>query len=279
MKVPANACDTHCHVFGPVDRFPYASGRKYTPPKSTLEDYQKLLSHLGLQRTVFVQPSIYGTDNAAHEDAVVRMGGQARGIAVVDPDISDAALERLHGVGFRGVRLNTGQGGDSSLLDRLETIARRVAPLGWHVQLYLRGRVLPDIEMRLRELPTDIVIDHFGHMEPGEGVGQPGFQTLLRLVGRGRCWVKLCPYRFDHSGYPYVNAMPFARALNHAAPERLVWGTDWPHPDVPGATSDQNGPMPDDGKLLDALGEWFPDSDVVERILVSNPDRLYDFGS
>jgi predicted TIM-barrel fold metal-dependent hydrolase len=266
-------------VFGPIGRFPYVRERQYTPPESTLEDYIKLLDHLGIERTVLVQPSIYGTDNAAHEDAVRRMKGRARGVAVVDADVGDGELARLHDIGFRGVRFNLIHTGGSTALAHLETLARRVTPLGWHVQLYLRGRILPDIETRLVSLPTDIVIDHLGHMDADKDTGQAGFKSLLRLLDGGRCWVKLCPYRFDPSGFPYAKAMPFARALNDAAPERLVWGTDWPHPDVPGAREGENGPMPDDGALLDALGEWFSERAAIERILVANPARLYGFGS
>lgn len=251
--------------------------RQYTPPESTLEDYRKLLDHLGIERTVLVQPSIYGADNLAHEDAVRRMNGRARGVAVVDAAIADAELARLHEVGFRGVRFNLIHTGGSTSLDHLEALARRVAAFGWHVQLYLRGRILPDIASRLATLPANVVIDHLGHMNIGEGVGQPGFKALLRLLDGGRCWVKLCPYRFDPTGFPYENAMPFARALYEAAPERLVWGTDWPHPDVPGLRDGENGPMPDDGDLLDSLGEWFPDNATIERILVTNPARLYGF--
>lgn len=277
LKAPPHACDCHCHVFGPTDRFPYVSERNYTPPQSTLQDYLKLLDHLGIERTVLVQPSIYGTDNRAHEDAIVCMGDRARGVAVVDADIDDKELTRLDKVGFRGVRFNLIHTGGSTSLDHMEKLARKVARLGWHVQLYMRGRILPEIELRLSLLPTEIVIDHLGHFEAGQDTTQPGFAALLRLLESGRCWVKLCPYRFDPSGFPYGNAMPFARALNHAAPERLVWGTDWPHPDVPGTREGENGPMPDDGALLDALGEWFPDRATIERILVANPARLYGF--
>ena len=277
LKAPPNSCDCHCHVFGPTDRFPYVANRQYTPPESTLEDYIKLLDRLGIDRTVLVQPSIYGTDNAAHEDAIRRLKGRARGVAVVNSSIPDEEIARLHEAGFRGVRFNLIHTGGSTSLEHLEHLARRVAPFGWHVQLYLRGRILSDIEARLAALPTPIVIDHLGHMDAGQDIRQPGFQALLRLLDKGRCWVKLCPYRFDPSGFPYANAMPFARALNEAAPERLVWGTDWPHPDVPGTREGENGPMPDDGTLLDALGEWFAERPTIERILVTNPARLYGF--
>lgn len=277
LVAPPRACDCHCHVFGPVDRFPYVADRQYTPPDSTLEDYLGLLNVLGIERAVIVQPSVYGTDNSATEDGIRRMNGRGRGVAVVDPAIGEEELARLHDAGFRGVRFNLIHTGGSTSLDLLEDLAGRVAPLGWHVQIYLRGRMLPEISDRLKALPVEVVIDHLGHMEPGLGTGQPGFTALLDLLATGRTWVKLCPYRFDHTGFPYRLAMPFARALNDAAPERLVWGTDWPHPDVPGPRADENGPMPDDGELLDALGEWFPDRATLDRILVTNPARLYGF--
>lgn len=279
LKAPPGACDCHCHVFGPIKRFPYVVERNYTPPESPLEAYRKLLDHLGIERTVLVQPSVYGTDNSAHEDAIRRMAGRARGVAVVGPEIDDAEFARLDAVGFRGLRFNLVHTGGSTPLDQLERLSARAASVGWHVQLYLRGRILPDICSRLAALPTQIVIDHMGHFEGDQGTGQPGFEALLRLLEGGRCWVKLCPYRFDHSGFPYAKARVFARALQKAAPERLVWGTDWPHPDVPGDRPGENGPMPDDGDLLDALGDWFEDAATIERILVANPARLYGFDS
>ena len=272
LKAPPHACDCHCHVFGPLDRFPYVAERNYTPPEATLAQYDALLRHLGIERSVIVQPSIYGSDNRATEDGIRQLGGRGRGVAVVDPAVDEAELARLHQAGFRGVRFNLVHTGGSTSLAALETLAARVAPLGWHVQLYLRGRTLPDIAPRLLKLPTDIVIDHLAHLEADKDTTQPGFRTLLQLLDAGRCWVKVCPYRFDDSGFPYARAKPFARALAAAAPERLVWGTDWPHPDVP-------GPMPDDGELLDALGDWFEDGATIDRILADNPARLYDFAS
>ena len=272
LKAPARACDCHCHVFGPTDRFPYVPERNYTPPEAPLERYLVLLDLLGIERAVLVQPSIYGTDNAAHEDAVRRMGARARGMAVVDRAVAEEELARLDRIGFRGVRFNLVHTGGSTPVGDLELLAAKVAPFGWHVQLYLRGRTLPDLVARLKALPTDIVIDHMGHLDAHAETGQPCFKALLRLLEGGRSWVKLCPYRFDCSGFPYHKARRLARALNEAAPERLVWGTDWPHPDVPGGQ-----PMPDDGDLLDALEVWFEDGKTIERILTDNPARLYRF--
>lgn len=277
LAAPPGACDCHCHVFGPAERFPYVPERNYTPPDAPLEDFLALLDILGLERAVVVQPSVYGTDNACTEDAIRRMNGRARGVAVIDPDAPEAEVARLDAAGFRGARLNLIHTGGSTPLDALEAVAARVAPFGWHVQLYLRGRILPDIAARLAGLPTDVVIDHLGHMDEEEGTGQEGFRALLSLLDTGRCWVKLCAYRFDHTGAPFDRARPFAQALNAAAPERLVWGTDWPHPDIPGPRPGVPGRMPNDGDLLDALGAWFEDPAAIRRILVDNPAALYGF--
>ena len=279
LAAPPGACDCHCHVFGPSDRFPYVPERNYTPPDAPLEDYLSLLDTLGLERAVIVQPSVYGSDNACSEDGIRRMNGRARGVAVIDPGAPEEEIARLNAAGFRGARLNLIHAGGSTPLTELETIAAKVAPFGWHVQLYLRGRVLPEILPRLRGLPTEIVIDHLGHMEPEQGLEQDGFTALLALMETGRCWVKLCPYRFDQTGAPFDRARAFALALNEAAPERVVWGTDWPHPDIAGPRPGVPGRMPNDGDLLDALGSWFEDEATIRRILTDNPAKLYGFGA
>jgi len=272
------ACDCHCHIFGPSDVFPYAPERDYTPPDAPLEDYLRLLDALGLERTVIVQPSVYGTDNACTEDAVRRMNGRARGVAVVSAGVGEDELARLSDAGFRGLRFNLMHTGGSAPLDALEVLAAKVAPLAWHVQIYLHGRLLPDLLPRLKMLPVDLVVDHMGHFEAGRGPAQPGFQALLQLMERGRCWLKLCPYRFDLTGPPYIEAQALARVLNDVAPEHLLWGTDWPHPNTAGTEPEAVGAMPDDADLLDALGVWFEDSATIERILVVNPAKLYGFG-
>jgi predicted TIM-barrel fold metal-dependent hydrolase len=251
--------------------------RNYTPPDAPLEQFLELLDVLGLERAVIVQPSVYGTDNTCTEDAIRRMDGRARGVAVIDPAAPEAEIARLDAAGFRGARLNLIHTGGGTPLEAIETVAAKVAPFRWHVQLYLRGRILPDILPRLRGLPTEIVIDHLGHMEPEEGIEQSGFKALLALMDAGRCWVKLCAYRFDQSGAPFNRARPFALALNEAAPERLVWGTDWPHPDIPGPRPGVPGIMPNDGDLLDALGSWFEEEAAIRRILTDNPADLYGF--
>ncbi|MGD1878561.1 MAG: amidohydrolase family protein [Kiloniellaceae bacterium] len=273
LKAPPKACDCHNHIFGPSDRYPYKAARQYTPPDAPLEDFLAMLGVLGIERAVIVQPSIYGSDNRCTEDAVTAMRGRARGIATVDPGIPQEELTRLDRAGFRGVRFNLIHTGGSTPLDELEALAEKIAPLDWHVQIYLRGRLLPAIESRLRQLPVEVVIDHMGHMEAAEGLNQPGVASLLRLLEGGRTWVKLCPYRYDHSGYPFNGAKALAQKLAGTRPDRVVWGTDWPHPDIPG------GQMPNDGDLLDALGDWFDDDALIRRILVDNPNALYRFDS
>jgi 2-pyrone-4,6-dicarboxylate lactonase len=275
LAAPPGACDCHNHIFGPAARFPYAPERQYSPPDAPLEDFLRLLDSLGIERAVIVQPSIYGSDNSCTADAIARMAGRARGVAVVDPDIDRDGLAALDRAGFRGLRFNLIHTGGSTPLEALEALAAKAAEVGWHLQIYLRGRLLPEVEDRLSRLPVPLVIDHMGHLEPGLGLGQPGARSLLRLVESGRAWVKLCPYRYDLAGFPYAEAGELARALSAAAPERLVWGTDWPHPDIAGAIPGEPGPMPNDADLLDALGEWFQDETLIRRILVDNPDVLY----
>jgi predicted TIM-barrel fold metal-dependent hydrolase len=266
-RPPPLACDCHVHVFGPFDRFPLDPARKYTPEAATLEDYLKVAHALGTGRVVLVQPSVYGTDNACQLAAVRELGERARGVAVIDDAITDDQLAELNGAGFEGARLNLARAAD---LDSLERLAARVKEYDWHVQLHAKGADLPAIAERLHKLPTDVVIDHFGRIDPREGFGQPAFKALLQLLDSGRCWVKLsAPYRVDLEGPPYHRLTTFARELVKHNPERLVWGSDWPHPDV--------AVVPEDQVLLDVLEDWVPDDAARHRILVENPAKLYRF--
>ncbi len=270
LKTPPHACDCHAHIFGPAARYPFAGGRSYTPPEASLESYRHVLATLGIDRAVIVQPSVYGTDNRATLDAMVALGGAARGIAVVDPEVSDRDLDAMHEVGMRGVRLNLlfGAGLPLATMDRL---APRLAARGWHLQFLMDLRTLPDLAGKLSALPVDVVVDHMGHMPTDRGLDDPGFQALLGMMAAGRCWAKLSGnYRVSVAGPPYADAVPFAQALIAAAPDGVVWGTDWPHPAV-------TGPMPNDGDLLDALADYTSDSAQVRAILVDNPARLYGF--
>ncbi|MBX6743213.1 MAG: amidohydrolase family protein [Acetobacteraceae bacterium] len=268
---PANATDCHCHIFGPYDRYPLSPGRSYTPPEASIAQYLEMLETIGLRRTVIVQPSIYGTENAVTLDAVEAIGlDRARAVVVVDDGFSTAQLEAMAERGARGVRFNA-VSGNGTPLDQLESLAERLAPLGWHLQLYTHAEQLPALEAILARLPVPVVIDHMGGVQAQEGgVDSLAFRSLLRLLERG-AWAKLCGYR-SSAGHPYADVLPMARAMIAAAPERCVWGTDWPHPSLHSPEE-----VPDDGYLLDLLGQWAPDPAQRQAILVDNPARLYGF--
>jgi predicted TIM-barrel fold metal-dependent hydrolase len=265
FALPAGACDCHAHIYGPPERYPYRAGRRYTPAPVGLAEYRATLAALGVTRAVIVQPTIYH-DNQITLDALDASSGQWRGIAQLKPDVSDAELQRLDAAGFRGVRMHTRTG-----LDDLELMASRVARFDWHVQLHLDARDLPDIGARLVRLPVPVVIDHFARIVVQQGVDQPGFHALLTLLESGRCWVKLsAPFRLGDEVSPYAGVLPFARALVAARPDRLIWGSDWPH-------SSYHGVMPNMGVLLGLVGEWAPEPGTRDMILGSNPARLYGF--
>lgn len=271
FAMPPLACDTHAHVFGPASRYPYTPNRSYTPPDASFAQYKALLRALGAERGVLVQPSVYGTDNSLMADTLRDAGPNFRGVAVLDDKASDAELEALHAVGVRGVRCNLLFRGGVDFA-AVEALARRIAPLGWHLQFLLDVTRFEDLERKLSALPVDSVVDHMGHFAVAEGVGHPGFQALLSLLRGGRSWVKLSgSYRLTGLQHPpYRDVTPIARALVEAAPDRCVWATDWPHPQF-------HIPMPNDGDLLDQLPDWVPDEALRRRILVDNPARLYDF--
>lgn len=272
LAFPPGATDCHAHVFGPADRYDYAPNRGYTPPDVLLEHYQHMLATLGVERAVLVQPSVYGTDNRAHLDALASAGPSFRMVAVVDDDVADGELERMAAAGVRGVRINAvNQGGLS--LDILERMAARLNPLAWHIQLFVEVAKIAELEQRLAALPVPVVIDHMGHTTADKGLDHPGFQALLRLLRGGNTWVKLSgAYRLSREPRPpFSDIVPYARALIAAAPERCVWGTDWPHPMV------NDRPMPNDGDLADLLADWEPADAQRRAILVDNPARLYGF--
>jgi len=266
---PPGACDCHLHIIGPPKHYPCVPNRSYTPVEAHVEHYRNVHTALRLERAVVVQPSFYGTDNRCTHDAILASNGRWRGVAVVDPAISESELAKLHEAGFRGVRINLLFKGGLAM-EVLEQIAELIRPLGWHVQLLVDGRDLPELALRLRKLPVPFVVDHMGHMPTSVGAGHPGFQKLLQLAREG-CWVKLSgPYRVSGQPYPYEDVLPFVRALVEAAPSRMVWGTDWPHPAVKAA-------IPRVGDLMDLLPRWIPDAETRRRVLVENPARLYGF--
>lgn len=272
FEVPPGAIDCHAHVFGPAQKYPYTPTRTYTPPDAALKDYRHLHRTLGIERGVLVQPSVYGMDNSATRDALRALntsGLNYRGIAVVDRDVSDEALDALHQDGFRGIRLNLLFKGGIRWED-VDALAQRLAQRQWHLQFLIDVSDVDELEMRIKRLAVPAVIDHMGHVPVAKGIDDPGFQALYRLLGEGQVWVKLSgAYRMtQHERLPYSDVTPFAQALVNANSERCVWGSDWPHPHIP-------VPMPNDGPLMDELTNWAPDTQIRQRILVDNPEQLY----
>jgi len=273
FKAPANACDAHCHVFGPAAKFPFADERTYTPPDSPFEAFQELQKTLGLSRAVIVQATCHGTDNSATLDAIARSNGRYRGVAIVDQTFTDEQFEALNEGGIRGVRFSfarhIGNAPDFSLVKR---VVEKIAPLGWHLVLYMEASDIIENAETLEDLPVPVVIDHMGRVETKNGVGQEAFQLLLSLLKKQEdFWVKICgAERISSKGAPYHDAVPFAQSLIEAAPDRVLWGTDWPHPNI-------DGLMPNDGDLMNLLPLYAQDEDVLHRILVDNPARLYGF--
>lgn len=267
-KLPAGTCDTHMHVFGPPERFPLSPERGYTPAAVTLDDYEPVMQALGIDRAVLVQPSVYGTDNAALLEALARWPQRLRGVAVVDPGVPGSTLQTLHDAGVRGIRINRRNPGGLSWADA-EQLARRIAPLGWHLQLQVelaRGVELADLAARC---PVPLVLDHFGFLDPHWAMNDPRFCAVLRLMETGALWVKMsAPYRLSHRGHPYDDLRPFMAALLAHRPDRLLWATDWPHTEL-------WAHMPDDGELAQLLAPLSPE--LRHHVLVENPARLYDF--
>jgi 2-pyrone-4,6-dicarboxylate lactonase len=275
IKMPALACDTHAHVLGPAAQYDYSPARVYTPPDCLPGDYRHMLDMMGVTRAVLVQPSVYGTDNSAMLDAMKADPQRLRGVAVVDPTISDAELKTMHAIGVRGVRVNIVDVKDrkagSLPMDMLRPLAARIAPLGWHMEFLMHADEFPDLDKTFADFPVPIVLGHLGYMKTALGLNNPGFQALLRLMQAGRAWVKLTgPYRISAGPLPHADTVPFAQALLKANADRVLWGTDWPHVMHKGA-------IPNDADMTDLLLAWVPDAAQRERVLVSNPARLYGF--
>jgi len=268
--VPAGAVDAHCHVFGPANAFPYAPERKYTPVDAPKEKLFALRDHLGFSKNVIVQASCHGKDNAALIDALVEADNRARGVAVVNPDISDAELWDMHQAGVRAVRFN--------FLKRLvdpapkpvyARLAERVAKLGWHVVVYFEEADREELVPFLKSLPITIVIDHMGRPNIKAGVDSIGFNAFLELMDDDQFWVKVgCPERLTIDGPPYDDVAPFAKILVERAPDRVLWGTDWPHPNM-------KSHLPDDGLLVDRIPVIAPTTMAQQKLLVDNPTLLY----
>ncbi|WP_232532912.1 MULTISPECIES: amidohydrolase family protein [Ramlibacter] len=266
---PPGAIDCHIHLFGPAERHPFHPDSKYVSADALPATHIALQDTLGLAGAVVVSGGGYGISHAHLAEVLEQHPGRFRGVALLPDDVSDAELRRLDGLGVRGARFVSP--GHRGALPRLSPrLAARVAELGWHVQFYPAGDDLLQFADALAALPCPVVLDHFAAIPAAGGTGQPAFQRLLRLLDSGRFWVKLSgPMRCTPGDYPYAPVTPLARALVAAAPQRLLWGTDWPHVNMNGRA------MPNDGDLFDLLAEWVPDADVRARILVDNPRSVY----
>ncbi|KZD09003.1 amidohydrolase family protein [Oceanibaculum pacificum] len=271
LALPPLSCDTHAHVFGPAKAYPYSTPRSYTPPDSPLAEYLAMHDTLGVQRGVLVQPSVYGTDNTAMMDALSAHPDRLRGVAVVDLAVSQKELEELHAGGVRGLRINVLFKGGVPI-SSARGLADRIAALGWHLQFLIDVGNHPELDKEMGDFPCPVVIDHMGHCAVAKAPADPGFNALLRLLDGGNCWVKLSgPYRITgRKAVPFDDVTAIARTLAERRPDRMVWGTDWPHPSI-------HTDMPNDGDLVDMLADWVPDAETRRRILVDNPAQLYDF--
>jgi 2-pyrone-4,6-dicarboxylate lactonase len=278
FTLPPGAVDAHCHVFGPAARFPFAEERKYTPCDASKEQLFDLRDHLGISRNVVVQATCHGTDNSAMLDAVRSADGRARGIATVSPDITDAELRRLDDAGVRGVRFNfLKRLVQNAPEEELAAIARKVAPLGWHVVIYFEAADLADLESFFATLPTPLVVDHMGRPDVTQPTNGPEFSRFMRFVARNDVWVKVsCPERLSVTGpaalngqrNAYTDVVPFSRRVIEEFPDAVLWGTDWPHPNL-------TDHMPDDGLLIDHIPLIALTDEQQRKLLVTNPMHLY----
>jgi predicted TIM-barrel fold metal-dependent hydrolase len=287
FDVPAGACDCHVHIFGEPQRYPFFAGRVYTPPAATVSELLKLHQALHMDRVVLVQPSVYGTDNACMLDALKQLGARARGVAVIDEKTPDSALDMMGKAGVRGIRLNLATAGisDPSVArQRFQNGVERVKGRKWHIQINTQPTVIEAISDLVLASPVTIVVDHFGGANAAAGLGQPGYAALLNLVKNGKAYVKISG-AFDlmsKQAPNYPDVMPFARALIAANPQRILWGTNWPHPDSNRRPDRKNTDIAppiqtDDGQMLNALAVWVPDPVMRRTILVDNAARIYGF--
>jgi 2-pyrone-4,6-dicarboxylate lactonase len=269
---PPLACDAHCHIFGPGATFPYAKDAPYVPPDAPFEGLQRLHSVLGIQRAVIVHASCHGADMRVTLDGIARANGAYRGTAIIDESYSEKQLQELHDGGIRGVRFNFVKhlGGRPDMGFFRKTI-QRIQPMGWHLILHLDAADIVELRKALEAIPVAMVIDHMGRVKAADGLEQEPFKVLLSFLRNQNTWVKICgAERVSSMGPPFTDAVPFAQALIAAAPERILWGTDWPHPNV-------GKHMPNDGDLVDLFPLMAPDPGIQRKILVDNPARLYGF--
>ena len=286
FEIPAGACDCHTHIHPDPAKFPFFAGRVYTPELASPEEMTALHKALKIERVVIVTPSIYGTDNSATLFGMAARGPTARGVAVIDDKTSESDLDLMGKAGIRGVRLNLATGGvnDPNVArPRFTAAVERMKARGWHVQIYTNMPMITAVKDLLMASPVPVVFDHFGGAQAAKGVEQPGFSDLVDLVKAGKAYVKISgAYRASNAGPDFAECTPLAKALISANADRIVWGTDWPHPDsVTPAGKQITDVTPlfqiDDGRLLNQLAVWAPDAAVRKKILVDNPAQLYGF--
>lgn len=285
FDVPSGSCDCAVHVFGDPKRYPFFAGRTYTPEPATVDELRQVMQALHLQRVVIVQASVYGPDNTCVLDSIRAFGNRARGVAMIDEHTSDASLNEMHRGGVRGIRLNFGGLGSSdpaAARQRFRDAVARVKALNWHIQLSVQPGTIEALREDLASAPVSFVIDHFGEPSAGKGLEQPGFKTVVNLVKSGKAYVKLSNADVLSARPDLSDLAPFARALVSANPQRVLWGTAWPHPGsatVAGRKSTDLAPnrQVDDGKVMNALAVWIPNAETRRMILVENPARFYGF--
>jgi predicted TIM-barrel fold metal-dependent hydrolase len=285
FAVPAGACDCHTHIFGDPRQFPWWPGRTYTPETASVAEMRALHGALHMDRVVIVNPSVYGSDNSCTLDAMKQLGSRARGIAVIDDKTSAAQLDAMAHAGVRGIRLNFETFGQTTDATRkaFDAAVERVAGRKWHIQMYTRLPVIESLHKEIMASPVLAVFDHFGGAQAAQGTGQAGFDTMLDLVRSGKAYVKISGvYRVSRKAPDYPDAAPLAKALIAANVERIIWGSDWPHPAgaaLPGHSAGDIAPLfqIDDGRVLNLFASWAPDAAVRKTILVENPARLYGF--
>lgn len=279
FELPKGAVDAHCHVFGPAAQFAYAPERKYTPCDASASQLFALRDRLGFDKNVVVQATCHGTDNSAMIDALRQSQGKARGVATVKRSVSDTELQAMHEAGVRGVRFNfVKRLVDFTPKDELLEIATRIKPLGWHVVIYFEAVDLPELWDFFTALPTTVVVDHMGRPDVSQPVDGPQFALFLKfMTEHNNVWSKVtCPERLSVSGpkalngeqNAYLDVVPFARKVVQMFPDRVLWGTDWPHPNL-------KDHMPDDGLLVDFIPHIAPTAELQHKLLVDNPMRLY----
>ena len=268
LQAPPGACDCHMHIYDA--KYPTDPKATLKPADALVADYKLLQKRIGSSRNVVVTPSTYGTDNRVTLDAIAQIGPTARGVAVVDTTVTDTELKRLNDLGIRGIRFNLVQAG-ATTAEMIEPLSRRVNDLGWHIQIHMKGEQIAGIDDLLLRVPSPIVFDHLGRLAQPNALDNPGFKTISKLIDKGRTWVKLSgAYQDTKVGPPtYSDTVAVARAYIKAAPERMVWASDWPHP--------TEKDKPDDAVLFDLLTEWAPEEAMRTRILVQNPATLYGF--